>query len=354
MAVKPTKNLDPEAARKDQAIQHALGQIEKQYGKGSVMRLGEVAGHRHPGHLDRLPLARPRARRRRHRARPHRRDLRPRVDRQDDARPARDRERPEGGRHVRLHRRRARARPTYARKLGVEGRRPPRQPARHRRAGARDRRDARPLERHRRIVVDSVAALVPRAEIEGEMGDSFVGLQARLMSPGAAEADRRGRTSPAPALIFINQLREKIGVMFGSPETTAGGRALKFYALDPHRHPPDRQDQGRRGGRSAAGRRPPSSRTSSPRRSATAEFDIMFNEGISYLGDLIDLASEHGILDKSGTWLAFARRAARPGPRPGAPVPVGEPRDHEGSTRRSSQARPPPAPPAATPPAARR
>ena len=118
------------------------------------------------------------------------------------------------------------------------------------------------------IVIDSVAALIPRAEIEGEMGDSHVGLQARLMSQALRKLT--GAISKSKAtVIFINQIREKIGVMFGNPETTPGGRALKFYSSRPHRRPPDRQHQGGRGRRSATARGPAWSRTRSPRRSAT-------------------------------------------------------------------------------------
>jgi recombination protein RecA len=135
------------------------------------------------------------------------------------------------------------------------------------------------------------------------MGDSFVGLQARLMSQALRKltgAVHRSNT----ALIFINQLREKIGVMFGSPETTAGGRALKFYAST-------RIDI-RRIGKIKDGEEVVGSRTKAtvvknklapPFRAA--EFDVLFDQGISYLGDLVDLASEQGVLDKSGTWLSF-------------------------------------------------
>ncbi len=117
------------------------------------------------------------------------------------------------------------------------------------------------------VVVDSVAALVPRAEIEGEMGEAQMGLQARLMSQALRKLT--GVVSKSKTcLIFINQLREKIGVMFGNPETTTGGRALKFYASVRDRHPPHRRDQGRRRRSSAAGRASRSSRTRSRRRSA--------------------------------------------------------------------------------------
>ena len=153
------------------------------------------------------------------------------------------------------------------------------------------------------VVVDSVAALVPRAEIEGEMGDSFVGLQARLMSQAMRKLT--GSISRSNALvIFINQIREKIGVMFGSPETTTGGRALKFYASV-------RCDI-RRIGQIKEGEEVVGSRTkvtvvknkiAPPFRKV--EFDILFAQGISREGDLLDLGLLHQVVLKSGTWLSF-------------------------------------------------
>jgi recombination protein RecA len=153
------------------------------------------------------------------------------------------------------------------------------------------------------VVVDSVAALVPRAEIEGEMGDSHVGLQARLMSQALRKltgAVNRSRTS----VVFTNQIREKIGVMFGNPETTTGGRALKFYAsvrMDIRRIGAIKDGQELVGNRTRV--KVVKNKLAPPFRQA--EFDIMYDEGISHTGLLIDLGSELEIVDKSGAWYSY-------------------------------------------------
>ena len=172
------------------------------------------------------------------------------------------------------------------------------------------------------IVVDSVAALVPKAELEGEMGDAHMGLQARLMSQALRKLTAIVARSKT-CFIFINQLREKIGMFIGNPETTTGGRALKFYSsmrIDVRRLATIKD------GESIVGNRVKvkivKNKMAPPFRES--QFDIIFGEGISREGDLVDCGLDHGILERTGTWYSYKRRAPRPGAGQRQEAPQGE------------------------------
>ena len=319
-------------------LKTALQQIEKQFGEGSIMALGSGASMCDRGDSDRQPVAGHRVGRAGDSAGADHRGVWSGIERQDDA--WRCTWRPKRRSWVGSRRSSTpstRSIPSWAKKLGVELETLlVSQPT----SGEEAMQITEMLIKSNAvdvIIVDSVAALVPRQELEGEIGDSHVGLQARLMSQSMRKLTGAIAKSKT-AVIFINQIREKIGVMFGSPETTPGGRALKFYSSC-------RIDVRRIGqlkdGEEVVGQRVRckvvKNKVAPPFR--VAEFDMMHTNGISYEGDVLDLAVAQKVVARSGSWFKYGDDTSGAGQRKGALVPDRESDGHgrdqaEGDGRR--------------------
>ena len=311
---------------KQKALQAALDQIDKNFGKGSIMRLGandqrievEAISTGSLGLDIALGIG----------GLPRGRVIeiyRPGILRQDHARAAGPGRGPEEGRHLRLRRRRARARSGLCPQARRQGRGPADLAARH---GEQALEIADTLVRSGAVdvlVIDSVAALTPKAELEGEMGDMQPGMQARLMSKALRKLTASISKSKC-MVIFINQIRMKIGVMFGNPETTTGGNALKFYAsvrLDIRRIGQIKEREEVVGNQTRV--KVVKNKVAPPFKQV--EFDIMYGEGISKTGELVDLGVEGRHRREVRRLVLLRRRAHRPGPREHQGVPEGASRD---------------------------